>query len=145
MFHSLFVVFFVCFLFFWWGVVFGFFFQFSCRVLVLISLFAFFQFYRDVSRNGKVHYSADSFVFIFLTITRSDRLSEIRGYVLLFISSGIIIIIIIIIEKSITANKTYVKWRLCGQHFKALSNTSSYIYLERERETERERERDTYE
>ena len=34
------------------------FFRFSGNVLVLIPLFAFFQFYPPLSRNGKIHYSA---------------------------------------------------------------------------------------
>ena len=40
------------------------FFQFSSKVLVLISLFAFFQIYPAVSWNGKVHYSVG---FLFLS------------------------------------------------------------------------------
>ena len=36
------------------------FFQFSSKVLVPILLFAFFQFYSDISRNIKVHNSASS-------------------------------------------------------------------------------------
>ena len=64
------------------------FFQFSCKVLGLIILFAFFQFYPVVSRNGKVHKSAGSFFsfynlftffhFYWLTDFSSDRLAEIR-------------------------------------------------------------------
>ena len=42
----------------------------------LIFLFASFQFYPVVSRDGKVHYSAGS--LFMLTITRSVRLAEIR-------------------------------------------------------------------
>ena len=52
------------------------FFQFPSKVQVLISLFAFFQFYPVVSRNGKVHYLACS--LFLLTITRSGCLAEIR-------------------------------------------------------------------
>ena len=40
-----------------------FFFSFSRKVLVLISLFTFFQFYCVVTRNSKVHYSAGSLFF----------------------------------------------------------------------------------
>ena len=56
------------------------FFQFSSKVQVFISLFAFFQFYPEVSRNGKVCYSV-GFLFLLLTITKSGRLAEIRGSV----------------------------------------------------------------
>ena len=52
------------------------FFQFSNKVLEVIYLFAFFEFYPVASRNGKVHYSA-SFLFL-LAITRSGRLAEIK-------------------------------------------------------------------
>ena len=52
-------------------------FQFSSRVSVLISLFAFLQFYPVVNRNGKVHYSAGS-LLVLLTITGSGRLPRIR-------------------------------------------------------------------
>ena len=55
------------------------FFQFSCRFLVLICLFAFFQCYLVVSRNGKVHYSAGS--LFLLSITRSGHLAKIRCFV----------------------------------------------------------------
>ena len=63
------------------------FFQFSSKVYVLISLFAFLQFYPVDSPNGKVHYSAGSlsffpfFFFFFvvtITITRPGRLAEIK-------------------------------------------------------------------
>ena len=53
------------------------FFQFSCKIKVLNSLFDFFQFYPVVSRNGKVHYLA-GFLFLLLTITSYGRLVEIR-------------------------------------------------------------------
>ena len=53
------------------------FFQFSRKVLVLISLFAFLQFYLVVSLNRKVYYSADSLFLLLLIITRSCRLAEI--------------------------------------------------------------------
>ena len=43
-------------------------FQFSSKVKVFISFFAFFQFYPVVSRNDKVHYSADSFFCCWLSI-----------------------------------------------------------------------------
>ena len=47
----------------------GFFFQFTSKVSVRISFFAFFfQFYPVVSRNDKFHYSAGSWFFL-LTIT----------------------------------------------------------------------------
>ena len=52
------------------------FFQFSSKVLVLISFFVFLLFYPVVSQNGKVHYSAGC--FFLLTITRSGLLAEIR-------------------------------------------------------------------
>ena len=52
------------------------FFQFSCKVLVLISLFAFFQFYSLLRQNGKVHYLAGS--LFMQTITRSGHLAELR-------------------------------------------------------------------
>ena len=39
------------------------FFQFSSKVLVLISHFALFQFYSGISRNGKVHNSAGSLFY----------------------------------------------------------------------------------
>ena len=55
------------------------FFQFSSKVYVLISPFAFLQFYTVVSRNSKLYNSAGSLsltFFIFLTITRSGRLAE---------------------------------------------------------------------
>ena len=42
---------------------------------VLISLFAFLQFYLEVSRNGKVHPST---LFFLLTIIRTGRLAHIR-------------------------------------------------------------------
>ena len=51
------------------------FFQFSWKIKVFISLFAFFQFNPVLSKNGKVNYSAGSFFF---TITRSGCLAEIR-------------------------------------------------------------------
>ena len=44
------------------------FFHFSSKVQVLISLFASFQFYPVVSRNGKVHYSAGSIIIIIIII-----------------------------------------------------------------------------
>ena len=44
------------------------FFQFSCKVLVLISLFTFLQFHPVVSRNGKFDYSVDSLFFSWLSI-----------------------------------------------------------------------------
>ena len=45
------------------------FFQFSSKVEVLISLFAFLQFYRVISRNRKVHNSADSLsIFCWLSL-----------------------------------------------------------------------------
>ena len=53
-----------------------FFFQFPSKVLVLIFLFAFIQFYSVVSRGSKVSYSANS---LFLLISTSyGHLSEIR-------------------------------------------------------------------
>ena len=52
--------------------------QFSSKVYVFISLFAFLQFHSVACRNDKVDYSAGSLLFILLTITRSDRLVEIR-------------------------------------------------------------------
>ena len=48
-----------------------FFFQSSCKVLVLIILFAFVKFPTVVSWNGKIHYPAGS-LFLMLTITRSQ-------------------------------------------------------------------------
>ena len=39
-------------------------FELSCKVLVLISLFTFLQFYSVVSWNGKVHFSAGSLLFV---------------------------------------------------------------------------------
>ena len=44
-------------------------FQFSSKVLVLISLFTFFQFYPAISRNGKVNYSAGSLCFCWLSLS----------------------------------------------------------------------------
>ena len=54
-------------------------FQFSSKVLVLIYLFAFFQLYSAVSRNGKVRYSTGS--LFLLTITKPGRLAEISWFV----------------------------------------------------------------
>ena len=64
-------------------------FFFSSLVYILISLFAFFQFYSVVSRNCKIYYSACSLLFQFLfffffslffllTITRCARLAAIQ-------------------------------------------------------------------
>ena len=52
------------------------FFQFSCRVDVLISLFTFFQFYSMVCRDSKVDNFAD-FLFFLLIIIRIGLLAEI--------------------------------------------------------------------
>ena len=49
--------------------------SFSC--CLTRSLFAFFQFYPDFDRNGKVDYSGYS-IFVFLTITSSRLLAKIR-------------------------------------------------------------------
>ena len=60
------------------------FFRFPCKVVVLILIFTFFQFYSVIIRDRKVHNSASSLFFFFLlfflllTITRSCRLAEIR-------------------------------------------------------------------
>ena len=58
----------------WCSIVF--FFRFSRRVAVLISLFTFFQFYSVVSRDSKVHNLAN-FLFFWLIIIRSGLLAEI--------------------------------------------------------------------
>ena len=55
------------------------FFQFSSKVVVLISLFTFFQFYSVVSRDRKVNNWAN--VLFLLIITRTGLLAEIRGSV----------------------------------------------------------------
>ena len=56
-----------------------FFFQFPSKVLVLIFLFTFFQFYAVVSRDSKFgKLSFFFFFFLMIIITRSDRLAEIR-------------------------------------------------------------------
>ena len=46
-------------------------FQFSNTVKVLTSLYAFLQFYSEVSWNGEVHYSAGSFFFFFFWLSQS--------------------------------------------------------------------------
>ena len=54
------------------------FFQFSCKVDVLISLFTFFRFYSMVSRDSKVDNFADFvFLLLLLIIIRSGLLAEI--------------------------------------------------------------------
>ena len=53
------------------------FFQLSSKVLVLISLFAFFHFYSVICRDSKIHNSAGS-LFGGWTITRCGRLIEIK-------------------------------------------------------------------
>ena len=52
------------------------FFHLSSKILLFISLFAFFYFYSVVCRNDKVHNSTGS-LFIFVDIARSGRLVEI--------------------------------------------------------------------
>ena len=59
---------------------FHFFFPFSSKVEVLISLFTFFQFYSVVSRDRQVDNFADSFFYL-LIIIRYGLLAEIRGSV----------------------------------------------------------------
>ena len=44
----------------------SFFFQFPSKILVLVSLFSFFQFYSMVCRDGKVHNSASSLFIIII-------------------------------------------------------------------------------
>ena len=61
------------------------FFQFPCKFQVLILLFGSFQLYSVVSWDSKVYSLATSlflffFFFFLLTITRSDRLAEIRWF-----------------------------------------------------------------
>ena len=54
------------------------FFQFPCKVEVLIFLFSFFQFYSVVSRDSKVNNFASSLFFFLLIIIRSGLLAQIR-------------------------------------------------------------------
>ena len=68
-----------------------FFFLFSRKIHEFTSLFAFFQFHPIVSRNGKVHFSADS--LLFLTITRFGCLAEIRLSVFTSKSSRILCVL----------------------------------------------------
>ena len=57
----------------------SFFFQFPCKIRVLILLFTFFQFYSVVSWDSKVHNFATSLFFLLLLIIiRSSLLAEIR-------------------------------------------------------------------
>ena len=77
-------------------------FQFPSKVLVLISLFAFFQFYSEVSRDSKVHRSTCSLFHLLLIITRSGRLAM------------IIIIIIIIIYSSRVLHISITWWFFTG-------------------------------
>ena len=53
------------------------FFQFTCKVEVLMVLFTFFQFYSLVSRDSKVNSFANSH-FLLLIIIKSGLLAEIR-------------------------------------------------------------------
>ena len=54
-------------------------FQFPCKVEVLIPLFTFFQFHSVVRRDSKAHNSASSLLLLLLLlIIRSGRLAEIR-------------------------------------------------------------------
>ena len=65
------------------------FFQFSCKVEVLILLFTFFQFYSGVSWNSKVDNFADSLLFFLggVIIIRSSLLAEII-IIIIFASSS---------------------------------------------------------
>ena len=55
---------------------------FSSKVLIFISLFAFFDFYSMVPQNGKIHSTASSLFFFFFLLllisTRSGLLARIR-------------------------------------------------------------------
>ena len=66
-------------------------FLFSCKVFVLISLFAFLQFYPVVSQNGKVYYLAGS--LFLLTITKSAHQAEIRWSICISKSQRILCIL----------------------------------------------------
>ena len=65
------------------------FFQLPSKVLVFISLIAFFQFYRIIRQNSKVHYLAGSFFFSVI-INKSGRLANISWSIFISKSQRIV-------------------------------------------------------
>ena len=91
------------------------FFQLSSKVLVLISLFAFFQLYSVVSRDSQVHYPASSFI-IFVVVVVVDYLTV--------WSSGqdYVIPLYLKIPKKVVITFSRTDSELCIYHLFVLSN-----------------------